>query len=265
MKRFLTMLLVLALALVTPVIPSQKVSAAGDEPLAAPKLNAKSKELTVGDTFKLVLKNTVDKVKFKSTNKKVVKVSSKGTVTAIAPGTAKVKVTYNGKTYKCKFTVVAKAADYPSDEELAKAFDSLRKKYPNGLLVDAYMERDWSQTDYGYEYYTGAVVFVSQMADEIFGDGGKGVYSFDGNSHPDKIIPGCLIELADGRFTFGIVTAVNGREITYVGVHTMGTGSQAGMFLKMPPVEWDQTIDVEYVNLVTTRRTPQSWGLDSYW
>ena len=101
-KRVLSIVicLVLVLCSLAYIAPDTSVSAAGKV-----KLNATKKTLYVGDKFELKLNNATGTVKFSSSNKKVVKVSSQGVVTAVAEGKATVKVKNNKKTYKCKFTV----------------------------------------------------------------------------------------------------------------------------------------------------------------
>lgn len=67
--------------------------------------------LTTGETYKQKLLNKNDKqisnknIKWTTSDKKIVKISSEGTVTAVKKGTATVSAMYKGKTYKCKVTV----------------------------------------------------------------------------------------------------------------------------------------------------------------
>ncbi len=104
MKKRLCMILMFVAALLSfqgfmSISQTQRVQA------AAPKLSKTKKTLYVGSDFKLKLKNATGKVKFRSTDKKIVSVAKDGTVTAVAPGKATIKVTNKGKTYKCKITV----------------------------------------------------------------------------------------------------------------------------------------------------------------
>ena len=69
------------------------------------KLNKKSLSLTVGKTYKLKVKGTKKKVKWNSSNKKVVTVSKKGKVTAKKAGKATITAKIGKKKYKCKVTV----------------------------------------------------------------------------------------------------------------------------------------------------------------
>lgn len=72
---------------------------------ASIKLSTKKITLKIGDKKKLKLKNAKGKIKWKSSNKSVAKVSSKGVVTARKKGTAKIYATYEGKKYTCRITV----------------------------------------------------------------------------------------------------------------------------------------------------------------
>lgn len=71
-------------------------------------LKKSSINLTVGDTYKLKLLTaqnktiSASKVTWKSTDKSIATVSSKGVVKAKKAGTVTIKATYKGKIYKCK-------------------------------------------------------------------------------------------------------------------------------------------------------------------
>ena len=68
-------------------------------------LNKTSVTLKKGATCQLKLKNAVKAVTWKSTNKKVAKVSKKGKVIAKKKGTAWIKAVSGKKTYRCKVKV----------------------------------------------------------------------------------------------------------------------------------------------------------------
>ncbi|MBE5957439.1 MAG: glycosyl hydrolase family protein [Lachnospiraceae bacterium] len=70
--------------------------------------NGKAHHLTVGESFKIVLKKN-GTVKFKSSNKKVAKVTKKGKVKALKPGKATITVKGAKKTQKVKVTVNPKS------------------------------------------------------------------------------------------------------------------------------------------------------------
>jgi len=69
------------------------------------KLNKSKITLTVGETYKLKLKNNKKKVKWSSSKKKVATVGKKGKVTAKKKGTAKITAKVDKKKYTCKVTV----------------------------------------------------------------------------------------------------------------------------------------------------------------
>lgn len=72
---------------------------------AAVKLNRTSKTMYVGDQMTLQVTGTTKKVKWKSSNSAVAKVTSKGVVLARKRGSAVISATVNKKTYNCKVTV----------------------------------------------------------------------------------------------------------------------------------------------------------------
>lgn len=72
---------------------------------ANPRLNSTKKVLYVGKTSQLKVVNWKKAVKWSSSNNKVVKVSSKGKITAVKTGTATVKARIAKKTLTCKVTV----------------------------------------------------------------------------------------------------------------------------------------------------------------
>lgn len=92
--------------------------------MAAVKLNKTNVKMEKGDTITLKLKGKHGKVSWRSSNKKVAVVNSKGKVTAKKKGKAVVSAAANGKTYKCRVTVkragatVAHAHYY--EEEITK-------------------------------------------------------------------------------------------------------------------------------------------------
>lgn len=120
MKRrtllLLTILFTLSLVAFSPV----KAEAAGKV-----KLNKTKVLLEIGESYQLKVKNTTSKVKWSSSNKKVVKVSSKGVLTPKTVGTAKVTAKVNGKKYTCKVTV----ADYSGMSVEQKEVVSYALKY----------------------------------------------------------------------------------------------------------------------------------------
>lgn len=126
MKRKTIALFVLLFTLCLAAGVSIKAEAAG-----AVKLNKTKMVLEMGDTYQLKVKNTTKKVKWSSSDKKVVKVNSKGKLTPKSVGTATVTAKVGGKKYKCKVTV----ADYEGMSEEQKAVVSYALKYVGNRYV----------------------------------------------------------------------------------------------------------------------------------
>lgn len=103
MKRKVLLLFTILFAFGLLAFSPLKAEAAGTV-----KLNKTKLLLETGKKYQLKVKNTTNKVKWSSTDKKVVKVNSKGKVTAVAVGTAKITAKVKGKKYTCTVTV----ADY---------------------------------------------------------------------------------------------------------------------------------------------------------
>lgn len=72
------------------------------------KLNKKTLYMSKGSTYQLKVKGTTAKVKWKSSNSKIVSVSKKGKLKAKAYGIAKISAKVKGKTLKCKVKVERK-------------------------------------------------------------------------------------------------------------------------------------------------------------
>ncbi|MCR5330369.1 MAG: Ig-like domain-containing protein [Lachnospiraceae bacterium] len=230
MKKRFCMILLFALALLSfqgflNISPVRRAEA------AAPKLSKTKKTLYVGDSFKLKLKNATGTVKYKSTNKKIVTVAKDGTVTAVAPGKAKIKVTDNGITYKCKITVKkAKAAvkdptgssgpsgDIPAylsitDEEVCDAIMALQSEYPEGMPWTNANTYTWGRevaSGLGYSSFGGAgcQAFAMLASDAAFGN--APAYRFDDPAH---IRPGDILRINSDTHSV-VVLKVDGDKIT---------------------------------------------------
>lgn len=84
-----------------------------------PSINKKTLTLKVGKTYQLTIKNTKQKITYKSSNKNIATVSKKGKVTAKSPGNTKITATLAcGKKYTCKVNVSTPVAtdNVASDE-----------------------------------------------------------------------------------------------------------------------------------------------------
>ena len=112
-KRVLSMLL--TMSVIASLIPVQPAAA---KKKATSALSEKEMVIKVGEKKKLILKKApklskkkIKKIKWSSTNKKVVYVKEKGKrkdradVIGLKEGMATIKLKYNGKTYKCKVVV----------------------------------------------------------------------------------------------------------------------------------------------------------------
>lgn len=124
------------------------------EAKSKPRLAAKTKALTVGQTYKLKLKGVPGKakVKWKTSKKSVVSIAKKkgNTVTLKAKkkGTAVVTVTYKKKKYQCRITVKAKkkeqaAADNPTLSSNNVTLYYLSEKYKDYISYDKSHMREY--------------------------------------------------------------------------------------------------------------------------
>ena len=109
LKKGLSLILALMLIL-TLAVPRINAQAASKKV----KISASKATMEVGETKAVSLKKgskkITKKVKWKSSNKKVATVSSKGKIKAKKKGKATITATYKGKKYKCKITVKAKGS-----------------------------------------------------------------------------------------------------------------------------------------------------------
>ena len=135
LRRTTCIVLALVIAFATPALGVRN----NDAIYAASKihLNSTAKTLVEGTTFQLKLVNAKAKnVKWSSTDTDVAKVSSKGKVTAVSPGTAKIRAKYKKKTYISKFTVNPAPYDsIPLSDALQTATDY--HAYLQGLNLSA--------------------------------------------------------------------------------------------------------------------------------
>lgn len=111
-----------------------------------PELNVKSKGLYANQTYQLKLNGTKVKPKWKSSNPKIAKVSSKGKITAVKKGTVTITAKANGKAYKCKIKVYNNQKSFKVNKDIfeyehGKPSIVLSKAYFSGgkLKVDLYV------------------------------------------------------------------------------------------------------------------------------
>ena len=97
----------------------------------SPSISKKSVTTKKGSTFTLKLSGTNQKVTWKSSNKSIATVSSKGKVTVKSSGTATITATVLGKKYTCKVIVSAPATSKAYDAGMYK----VGKTIPAGQYV----------------------------------------------------------------------------------------------------------------------------------
>lgn len=100
MKKRLIGVLMLVMMILTIITPPQLSQA------ATVKISKKKATMEVDSVLTLKISGTDSKVTWKSSAKKIAKVSSKGKVTALKEGTATITATVNSKKYTCVVTVV---------------------------------------------------------------------------------------------------------------------------------------------------------------
>lgn len=98
MKK-LTKITIFALSLALFFLHTMPVEA------ASAKISRKKISLIPGETYILSVKNNTKKIKWSSNKKSVAKVSSKGKVTAVSPGKARITAKIGSKKYTCTVTV----------------------------------------------------------------------------------------------------------------------------------------------------------------
>ena len=103
MKKSRILAVILSLAMVFSM-----AGISGFNVSAAAKLNKKKITISVGQTVKLKVKKNSKKVKWKSSNKKIVTVSKKGKIKGKKVGKATITAKIGKKKLKCKVKVVAK-------------------------------------------------------------------------------------------------------------------------------------------------------------
>ena len=105
----LMLALVLALCLAVPgVLPPNLAPLVTAQAASKPvKLDKTKATLYNSQTLQLKLTNAKGKINWKSSNKKIATVTSKGKVKALKPGTVTITATNAGKKYPCKITVMS--------------------------------------------------------------------------------------------------------------------------------------------------------------
>jgi Bacterial Ig-like domain (group 2). len=97
-------------------------------PNKKPKLNKTSIKMSIDDTEQLGVLNTNKKVKWSSSNKKVVKVNNNGKVTPVWFGAATISAKVANKTLKCKVKVLEEDYWYSEDSDFSVSIMPLSAK-----------------------------------------------------------------------------------------------------------------------------------------
>ena len=95
-----------------------------------PQMNKTKKTVYVDETYQLEVLGGKGDITWKSSDKKIAKVSSKGKVTALKPGTVTITAKKGSKTYKCKITV-----KWPPEDGVTK---TKKIDLPNGAYGETY-------------------------------------------------------------------------------------------------------------------------------
>ena len=105
--------------------------------LPKPSLKLKKTSLRLEEgkkyTLKAVSKHLHGTEHWTSSNKKVARVDKNGKVTAIAPGTAKIKVEKGLRSASCKVTVTPRAVEL--SRYFRKSYSAIKKAFPGGKLT----------------------------------------------------------------------------------------------------------------------------------
>ena len=135
-----TIMFFICMVLILSVVPASDVKA------TKPKLSVKTKTMYVGATYKIKLKNSGSKVKWKTSKKSVVSISKKKgkivTLKAKKPGKATIIANYKGRKYKCKVTVKKKVV---SDNPVLNATDVTL--YKRSEKYEGYIQQNESRLE----------------------------------------------------------------------------------------------------------------------
>jgi S1-C subfamily serine protease len=110
-----------------------------------PEISSKTLNMEIADMKKLSVKGATGTVTWKSSNKSVVSVSSKGLISAKSLGSAKITATYNDKAYTCTVTVADKTL-HASVTNLSLNEKTTIMLTADGLLEDEYIYNDIANT-----------------------------------------------------------------------------------------------------------------------
>ncbi len=135
-------------------------------------LNKKSITLKIGKKYKLRVKNTKKKVKWKSNNKHIAKINSKGIVKAVKAGKTRVYAKVSGKKLYCKIIVKKEKIQNTSNttsSATATATPTSKKNYYN-FRYPSYLTEHYNKhgVEMGYTsekaYLDGANALINNAA-----------------------------------------------------------------------------------------------------
>ena len=121
--------IVLCLVLIAQGVSVENISAA-----TKVKINKTKASIYVGKTVQLKVTGTKKKVTWKSSNKKVATVTSKGKVKGVKKGTTKITATVSKKKYVCKVTVKNKAVKVTPTPKPTKTVSPTVKPTPTPTI-----------------------------------------------------------------------------------------------------------------------------------
>ena len=175
------------------------------------KLNKKSITLPVAKTFKLKVKGTKKKVKWKSSNKNVATVNKKGLVKAKKAGKATIRAQVGKKTYKCKVTVKDDVI-YHTEMGVARYYEYRTKNYlfnlkisivGNKLIIEGQLVREVNHKSARARGKKHIFIISSKTkfwsGDTIIGQNRFLNEAKNYKNWPDRDTRGLLIDMKDGK------------------------------------------------------------------
>ncbi len=144
LRKLTSITFAFALLLTCVAIPDNTIQAAGNKAIKVTNIKGSTKSIKADQYFKLETNYTAGKLKFVSSNKDILRVSSKGTVFAIKKGTAKITISLKKKSKVNKVITVHIAKGSKADIIGKKDFD-VSKFYHGGIkykgkVYDNYMD-----------------------------------------------------------------------------------------------------------------------------
>ena len=127
MKRFLSVLMAIVLAVSVLVIAPESAQA------ATMSISETSRTITEKEQFRLYINHCTSKVAWGSKDKSVAKVSTKGIVTGVRAGSTTILAKVGKTTYKCKVTVIP---------AMSKELTALARRFSYHYSSDHYVNAD---------------------------------------------------------------------------------------------------------------------------